>query len=336
MEATQELAKHAEQVQEQGRELDQKLEQAKSQLESITRIADGEEKNATKRQELFAIEEKIAELQRSLKMNDQGKSVPETGKSGNQTPVTLSSGQQERAGSKTRFIEVEDDDSEDGKPLAKRPRTAREVSTRTAAPAPATHETSGVQTIEDQPGEILNHAHGVWTEKIARDILRNNVEYPLIQTTLNYFESYMSEKLLDELSETLRSTPAARDSLQVLRQAWGGEKKDYFSKCAISTKRRGSPRDLTWNKYYQKGYLVRSHGGPRITEQNMSLAKYRKSYLAPLFGHEFEPWDIFAVNSDAERAGLTKLYCSFLQTEFAELDPAMPIRLGFLARGINV
>lgn len=316
---SQELAKQADKAQEEGKELDEELEEANSQVETLKRIVEAEEKNAAKRQKLSSVEERIAELQRSLKKTkddgsgkNQSMSVPGIGRFGNQMPMTPSGGEK---GKQTDGLQTlhEEDDSNDDIPLVQRSEIGRDLSTAKATPALAKHQTKEDLTTKNQT-KVLNHSHGVWSEKTARDMLGDNIHFPLIQTTLNYFESFMSEKMLDELAETLRKTPTARDSLRKLRQNRGGDKHDYFLECAKWTKTRCASRTLSWNKYYQNGYLVYSHGGPTSANRNIPITEYRKAHNTPLFGRAVSR---YMASSDIDHANLSKLYRSFLQTELA-------------------
>ncbi|KAF4545051.1 Tropomyosin beta chain-like [Lasiodiplodia theobromae] len=325
---SQELAKRAEKAQEEGKELDEELEEANSQVETLKRIVEVEEMNASKRQKLSSVEERIAELQRSLKKtkddgssNNQSMPVPGTGRFGDQMPMTPSSGEK---GKQTNGLQTlhEGDDI----PLVQRSKTGRDISTGKPNPAPANQQTKEDQVTGNQT-KALNHTHGVWSEKTARDMLGNNIDFPLIQTVLNYFESFMSEKMLDELAETLRKTPTARGSLRKLRKAWGGDKHDYFLECTKWTKTRCATRTLSWNKYYQNGYLVYTHGGPTSANRNIPIAEYRKAHKSPLFGHAVS---LHMANSDTDRANLSKLYRSYLQTELAGSSPCYAHVAGLL------
>lgn len=73
--------------------------------------------------------------------------------------------------------------------------------------------------------EPKSQKHGEWSEKSAREVLRGFMERPLIQAVLNYFESFLTMDMLEELGELLHEDPAACENLDALRERLGRRSK---------------------------------------------------------------------------------------------------------------
>lgn len=177
--------------------------------------------------------------------------------------------------------------------------------------------------------EPKSQKHGEWSEKSAREVLRGFMERPLIQAVLNYFESFLTMDMLEELGELLHEDPAACETLDALRERWGGEANDYFAECEAWTTQRYPLRTFSWNRYQPNGYLRHSSGGPGTSDVLLDVDAYLRKYRQALYGYGVpspNPEEDF----DVDPYTLSRLYLAFLRTDHATRNSCDSHAWGFL------
>ncbi|OJD39841.1 tropomyosin beta chain-like [Diplodia corticola] len=183
------------------------------------------------------------------------------------------------------------------------------------------------QTTQELDTAPLPGRCGEWSEKRAEEILGDYLACPLVQTTLNYLESDLSEQMIEELRHTLDTKPGARLHLKTLRRHWGG-RIDYFQFRADEDDERAPLKTLSWNKYQQSGHLVSDHRGSGPEGQKRSHTAYKKKLETPLFGYGEPNPEVSPDCGDPKT--LTTLYQSFLRTTHASDDPCFAHTGGLL------
>ncbi|KAL1650412.1 hypothetical protein SLS58_001230 [Diplodia intermedia] len=360
MQEAEELTKQAEQALKEGDELDEKLENTKVQLDLLEGIAETRKNNSAKRQKLSWMEERIAELRGSLKIPGSGSAqsnlATDAGsktqaKRQKLTKVKKPIEGVHKAGSKrasnghqpesciSRVTTTSDTEpSDDEEYPTSGPLKLEELPVGTSTLA---QEQQGMvneseigggdmrqRDFQDSSGKPLREQHGEWSETRASEILGYLIRNPLVQTTLNYFELFMTEKMLEELKATLDQNVDARFGLQELRKTWGGPDVDYFRECAKWNSERRARRTLSWNMHYYSGYIVWKLGGPSPEDQNMDPTTYKEKYKRPLFGYGGE--SLNASNAVFNTKNLTELYKSFLRTRHSGARPCFAHEAGLL------
>lgn len=181
-----------------------------------------------------------------------------------------------------------------------------------------------------QPRTQFSTTRGQWTERGAWRILGKLIDLPLVQTVLNYFEPFMTERMLEELGGALRKEPRAQSNLRVLRAHWGVGSVDYFAEYASYPTRKSFPQAYSWNHFYHQGFLRSRYGGPNmarsLVDRPLTIEEYRTHYNKPLFGYESQDANGHTIDPHS----LTSLYQSFLRTTHGFNEPCDAHRLGIL------
>ncbi|KAF4306221.1 hypothetical protein GTA08_BOTSDO05986 [Botryosphaeria dothidea] len=157
--------------------------------------------------------------------------------------------------------------------------------------------------------EPKSQKHGEWSEKSAREVLRGFMERPLIQAVLNYFESFLTMDMLEELGELLHEDPAACENLDALRERLGRRSKRLL---------RGP-----------NGYLRHSSGGPGTSDMLLDVDAYLRKYRQALYGYGV-PSPNPEEDSDVDPYTLSRLYLAFLRTDHATRNSCDSHAWGFL------
>ncbi|KAH7045230.1 hypothetical protein B0J12DRAFT_742155 [Macrophomina phaseolina] len=107
----------------------------------------------------------------------------------------------------------------------------------------------------------ISRKRGERSEHYARKILKGHIrENPLAHTTLNYFESFLTQDMISELAKVLDADIPARSNLGRPREMWGGLLRDYFAQREEYNQERSTRTSFSWNTYSHQGYLLKQRG----------------------------------------------------------------------------
>ncbi|KAK0662724.1 hypothetical protein DIS24_g1672 [Lasiodiplodia hormozganensis] len=282
--------------------LDKKLAEAEEELQAFERSAEANRQVEAKRKELAEIEKKIARARAAVSA-----SGPDNSQPASPSPSQTQSSKRTRASTRRAQPKISN--------------TSQGQGTRAL----------GYETSDDNDGTTSESAksekHGEWSELRAKQILGAHIDHPLVQTTLNYCESFLTRTMIKELNQACDRMTSTPWTLTELRKIWGSEATDYFQECAAWKIERNPRRTLSWNRYYYNGYLISKHGGPS-GPYLMDVEAYKAKFQLPLF--DYGDLDPDTANGDIEPANLTNLYKAFLRTEYSHSNPCYAHEIGLL------
>ncbi|KAL1619393.1 hypothetical protein SLS54_006671 [Diplodia seriata] len=330
----QQKAEEAEKVE---RELDEQLAETTREIKALARLAEGEKNVESKRRKLAEAEKSLSMARNAFGIDSQVGVQPISSassmsqSSGRSNPARFEKPRGEIRAHRFDFNEAIErfrgDDEEIPFLVSPKPEGLPEDTENQTLRSNVRRSLQEEQGYTNDLGESKPLGRrGDWSEKLAKEILGQYLEYPLIQTTLNYFESFLTQTMLEELKTTLDKNPGARHDLRELRKSWGNSETDYFLACSESSFERRVRRTLGWNKYYNNGYLISKYGGPK--DLKMDQRTYKSRFYKPLFGYGKLHPD--PANGDVDSADLTNLYKSFLRTAYCSENPCFSHAAGLL------